>query len=493
MSATISNVTHFTSKSTNIDVLRYVALSFTAMFAVYAAMIFTQRLKNRAIKLMNIKMKENFIYQKLVHSKFNDDATGKISQIFNDFKLIEQQYFGLIFELITSLLTGVVSAIYILTLNIPVGLLFILFSTLPMVSSKLFSKQLTEAAAVWQSDSSRFLSKVTDLFNGINSIRTYHAQKQMFSDTENYLDKMEDSYERMNNRQVAAMFVTVMLSLVSFLLPLGAGLFFVVNFKLSPAVVIGIFLASDRVVGPLRNAAQYLNMMKTTLEIRKGLTDEIIEFDDSENKTETDTDILMENVDFEYDENHKILHNLSLNVPYGTKLLVTGPSGRGKSTILNLIQGFLKPTHGKIEIDHNSIAYIQQDPFLFDDSLRFNLTLGKTFTSEQCLKVLDQVGLVEELGSDLLDKSFGEGGKQLSGGQRQRVEIARALLFNKKVILLDEATSNLDEQMSLKIRQIVWQLPVTIIEVSHKYDEAVVNEYGVNHYELRDGQLLPAR
>lgn len=165
LSATISNVTHFTSKSTNIDVLRYVALSFTAMFAVYAAMIFTQRLKNRAIKLMNIKMKENFIYQKLVHSKFNDDATGKISQIFNDFKLIEQQYFGLIFELITSLLTGVVSAIYILTLNIPVGLLFILFSTLPMVSSKLFSKQLTEAAAVWQSDSSRFLSKVTDLFN----------------------------------------------------------------------------------------------------------------------------------------------------------------------------------------------------------------------------------------------------------------------------------------------------------------------------------------
>ncbi|MEB3365180.1 ATP-binding cassette domain-containing protein [Lactobacillus sp. R2/2] len=124
--------------------------------------------------------------------------------------------------------------------------------------------------------------------------------------------------------------------------------------------------------------------------------------------------------------------------------MITGASGVGKSTILNLIQGSIKPSSGKIYLrEKNSkinnilesgrIAYIRQNPNLFNDTLRFNLTLGEDFSTKDCLFVLEKVGLINELGNDALNRYYGESGKNLSGGQRQRIEIARALLFNKKL------------------------------------------------------------
>lgn len=496
LAAVVSNITRFNSKSTNSDVMIYIGLSLGALFLVYSAMVLKELFKNRAIKIMNIHLKRNFLYSQLNNNKFNDDANNKVSQIFNDFKLIESNYFALIFELIGSLLTGIVSAIYVLTLNLPVGLLFILFSLLPVMTPKLFSKKLTDAAEIWQSDSSRFLSKVTDLFKGINSIRTYHAQKTMYQDTANYLTTEETSYEKMNNRQVAAMFVTVMLSMLSFLLPLGAGLFFIVNNQVSASVIIGIFLASDRVVGPLRNAAQYLNQMKTTEGIRKDLHEQVIQFSEKiDVNPDNQPELEITNVGFKFKNGKNILNDFSLKIPFGSKFLFTGASGSGKTTLLNLIQGFLKPTSGEIAIgqqevsNSNQIAYIQQDPYLFDDTLRFNLSLGKSFSDKDCLSVLDKVGLIDELGPDLLDQRYGEGGALLSGGQRQRVEIARALLFNKKIILLDEATSNLDDKMTKQIRELIWQLPCTVIEVAHQYSEEDIKQHGVQHYQLNNGDM----
>lgn len=498
LSMIVSNVTKFNQHSTNKEVFIYISLSILGMFLVYLAMVLKEYLKNRALKIMNIHLKRDYIYEQVQISNVKDDASSKVSKIFNDFKLVETDYFTLIFELIGSLLTSVVSAVYILILNVPIGLLFILFSMLPMITPKVFGAKLTATAQIWQNDSGRFLSKVTDLFRGINSIRTYRAQKEMYDDTISYLNTEEIAYEKMNNSQVEAMFLTIMLSMISFLLPLGAGLFFVANGYISAAVVIGIFLASDRVVGPLRSSSQYLNQMKTTENIRKDLREQVIQFKDEaplDPNAEPELDLV--NVSFSYGPNKQILKDVTLKIPFGSKLLISGSSGKGKTTLLNLIQGFLTPTVGDIEIakklvssdGSNALAYIRQEPYLFDDTIRFNLTLGKTFTDEECLAILQRVGLVAELGPDLLDQTYGENGNSISGGQRQRIEIARALLFNKKIILLDEATSSLDENLTHQIRKIIWSLPCTVIEVAHQYDQQELQDNQVLHYQLDGGTM----
>ncbi|WP_261806805.1 ATP-binding cassette domain-containing protein [Lapidilactobacillus luobeiensis] len=499
LAAIVSNVSNFTKNTKTTSALAYIGVSMLAMLTVYGAMVGRKLLENKAIKIMNIDLKENYIYSQLHDATTTGDAAKKVSKIFNDFKLVETNYFSLIFESLAYLLTAVVSAVYILYLNIPIGLLFIVFSLLPTIVPKLVGKGLMDSAQIWQNDSAYFLTKVNDLFSGLKTIKIYSAEKNTFTDTLHYLDRSETSYKKMNDRQCWATLLTATLSVISFLVPLGVGLLFITSGAIEASVVIGIFLASDRVVGPLRGLIQNLNTMKTTQEIRATFKEETLDFDEASAKADASLQplITFDKVTFAYPKAGVILQNASFEIPYLDKILLTGPSGAGKTTILNLIQGLLKPTSGAIKITaagdkvkaNEVMAYIQQAPFLFNDTLKFNLTFGREFTDHDCKEVLQQVGLVDELGDDLLEQRFGENGDKLSGGQRQRIEIARALLYQKKIILIDEATANLDNEMSAKINQILGALPCTVIEVAHHFDADAINDHQIKHYALAQGNF----
>ncbi|RMC49053.1 ABC transporter ATP-binding protein [Lactobacillus sp. ESL0228] len=497
----LSNIANFNRNSTVKQLLTYAGVSLLALTIVYLTKALKKILINTAIKQMNLKIKHNFIYQQVVNANFMDDTAKNISKIFNDFKLLETNYFNLLFDLISSLLMALVSVIYILSLSIPIGFLVIIFSLLPMLTPKLFSKILTKSSANWQNNSSTFLGKVTDLFKGKNTIRTYLAEKTMYEDTDNYLNKTEIAYLKMNNWQAAAFFVGAFLSVISYIFPISVGVFLIIKGNITSASLIAIFMASDRVVAPLSSISEYLNKMKTTQNIRENLKEQVISFGNAPKGLEkAQPKIVFDDVNFTYANGKTIIANLNLLIPYGKKILITGASGAGKSTLLNLIQGFVSPTSGKIYLKDGSdkianilnsgmIAYIKQSPNLFNDTLRFNLTLGQDFSNDACLAVLDKVGLLIELGQDALNKTYGEDGKDLSGGQRQRVEIARALLFNKKIILIDEATSNLDPQTTAKINEIIYGLSCTVIEVAHYYDAQEVQQAQFTRYLLKNKTL----
>lgn len=106
------------------------------------------------------------------------------------------------------------------------------------------------------------------------------------------------------------------------------------------------------------------------------------------------------------------------------------------------------------------------------------------------MKALKAVGLLAELGNDCLDKKYGENGANLSGGQKQRIEIARALIYRKKIILVDEATSVLDSETSKKVQQVINNLDCTVLEIAHHYDEQIFKDNNFKHYVLQDNTLL---
>ncbi|MGY3734013.1 ATP-binding cassette domain-containing protein [Lactococcus hircilactis] len=169
--------------------------------------------------------------------------------------------------------------------------------------------------------------------------------------------------------------------------------------------------------------------------------------------------------------------NFNKKIPFGSKVLVTGESGSGKSTLLKMISQEISMDYGeisivkngkKIEIPMRYIGFVSQEPFVFNGSIMYNLTLGRDYEEKILKDMLKKVNL-EELNLDYLIQNNGE---NLSGGQKIRLELARVLLRSKSIILVDEVTASLDKKNSKKIRDLIYSLNgVTIIEVAHHIDD----------------------
>ncbi len=187
-----------------------------------------------------------------------------------------------------------------------------------------------------------------------------------------------------------------------------------------------------------------------------------------ENWEELRGDIEFRNVDFIYpDGTEEVLHNFSLNIPFGTNVAVVGETGAGKSTLVNLVCRFFEPTRGQVLIDgrdarersqlwlHSALGYVLQTPHLFSGTIRENLLYGNPdATDEQIAQALRLVS-ADELVARLekgLDTDVGEGGDLLSTGEKQLISFARAILADPKILILDEATSSVDTLTEARIQ-----------------------------------------
>lgn len=192
----------------------------------------------------------------------------------------------------------------------------------------------------------------------------------------------------------------------------------------------------------------------------------------------------IQDVIFQYDDRPLVIDRVNLSINKGEKIIITGNSGAGKSTLLLLLMGFLSPQKGNIFVDDSQLnekiiprwqallSYVPQSPVLFDGSILENIAFelsDRLIDSKKVNQLITAVGLQDWLRQLPLglNTQLGEKGIQISGGQRQRLAIARALYMNRDVILLDEVTSNLNEQASHELMHMITKLPQTVLLVSH--------------------------
>ena len=208
--------------------------------------------------------------------------------------------------------------------------------------------------------------------------------------------------------------------------------------------------------------------------------------DTSENSFQS---LTLNSIDFKYPEQNKmIINNLNLNIKSGDSIGIMGKSGIGKSTLLDLILGFVSQLNGEIKYNglklednlnlfQSQIAYLPQNIFLIDDTIRKNITLSENTNNNDDKNILDALNKVQlknfiDSLPNGIDTIIGENGSFISGGQSQRLAIARAIFHKKNILILDESTNSLDQNTEASIIKQFSNLKglITIIFVSHKYE-----------------------
>ena len=269
---------------------------------------------------------------------------------------------------------------------------------------------------------------------------------------------------------------------------------------------------------PIKNLIGLQPMMQTAVIAAERLND-ILDIPTEEKESEKDTEttldnICFSNIDFRYGNHELVLKDVSFEINKGEKVAIVGESGCGKTTLAKLLLKFYFPESGQILINGNklntistnwlrdNISYIDQSTFLFSDTIKNNLLLGNQSATDKEIEEACKLANVDSFVSELpfgYDTFLDENGKNLSGGQRQRLAIARALIRKPKIIIFDEATSNLDTITESAIKDTIFNLNenLTCIIIAHRLstikncDKIIVMEKGQiseigTHKELID-------
>ena len=488
--------------STFDDILKFGMFAILGWSGIYMANYYLEITESSIIKDINIKIKKMYFLDKYFSYENNKDYSSIISVLTNDLKLIEENYFRQIFEIISSVLLFLASLIFMLHLNFWVSIIFISLSAFPIFVPILMKKILSDSANLYSISNADYIHIIKEVFNGFRTLKSYSVNKEIIKLTDDKLEKLEESTFYLKRSELLARLVTVLIAGLCFLIPLVVGCYFVIYYKsLTFAELIGIFLANDKVLGPVQSIAYSLNKINTTSDLRQLFLsyldisqEDTVEYEEGVFVSDID-ELHLKNVVYEITSDNKLDLNFVCKSTF--RILVIGASGTGKTTILNLINGLIQPNQGSVTLlsngkeSKNIIPVVEQIPFIFDTTIRNNITLfqNEYFSDDQIIESLKLVNLFDEINvNDKLNYKCGENGSNLSGGQKQKIALARALIRNNKVYLFDEISSNLDNTNSEIIHDKLFNLDISFIEISHHFN---LNEPRYTDiYELKDGQLI---
>ena len=310
--------------------------------------------------------------------------------------------------------------------------------------------------------------RLTETLNGIRVIKGFNAEKQENAEFEKGVDRL---YQNVKKSLTATALMTSSSTLLIGLASagiMGIGGYYMMD---GNGMTAGQFIQFTVLLGfMLAPLVQMGNIGSQLTDALAGLdrTQELMEMEEEDNPAvrtvtvdDVKGDIVFDNVSFSYEESKEVLHNISFEAPSGSVTALVGSSGSGKSTIAGLAATFLTPVDGKVTLDGTDLATVNlssyrsklgvvlQDDFLYEGTIRENILFPRPDATEEQLVEAVKGAYVDEFTDRFekgLDTVIGERGVKLSGGQRQRISIARALLANPRIIILDEATSNLDTE-----------------------------------------------
>ena len=484
--------------SQNREALTQAILIGAIVIFIYASLNFISlRLRNKLVRQIMSRYK-NKVFESILdrdYREFSKEKSGKfISILTENMKKIEQDYLHQYFNISKNISLMIFSLVAMFIGNWFLTLLVIIASIIPMMISGFIGQKSASLQNSSMIADQKYLAKVKDILAGFLVIKSFNVKDAIRQDYKNESEKLDEIYFIKGKFDVLSNVISQFSGMIVFLVAFGGGMYLVFGGHTTIGSVTAIVQLVNFVVMPLNEIGMGMSKFRegqatlNSFEVK-----DVIELQTGKTKEYFDDVISFSNVDFSYpNAEEKIFNNLSLQIKKGGKIAIVGMSGSGKSTLLNLLLRFYDVTSGYISIDnqdlqaisaeslYNLMTIVQQDVYIFDDTLKANITLSQSFTEDDIKKAVQQSGLESyilenELG---LQTSCGENGSNLSGGERQRLSIARALIRKTPILLLDEATSSLDNKVTTEIENSILEIQdLTVLVVTHKLNKSMLKKY----------------
>jgi len=463
-------------------------------------------------KTITYKMRATMIDKlgRISISQYETQGSGGINaHLVTDIETIDNFIGSTLSKFIISLLTVVGTAAVLLWLDWRLGLFILLVNPVVIYFSRKLGSKVKHLKKRENQAFERFQNRLIETLDGIYQLRAANKEKEFLNTLKVQADQIRIDADKFAWQSEAA-------GRLSFLL-------FLLGFELFRAVAMLMVLFSDLTIGQIFAVFAYLWFMLSPVQELLSIqfswygakaalarVNTLLVLEEEHRPiskvnpfhADQEIDISIEQVDFAYNDDKKVLDRLSLTIPAGQKVALVGASGGGKSTLIQLLLGVYQPSAGTIrfngqtsedigfDIIRDKIAVVLQQPILFNDTLRHNLTLGSDYSDDalwQALEVAQLQDVTAKL-SQGLETQIGRQGVRLSGGQRQRLAIARMILSDPQFVILDEATSALDTATEAALHNALNQFLAgrTTLIVAHRL--SAVKQADVI-YVLEDGQV----
>lgn len=409
----------------------------------------------------------------------NQQSGALVSRIMTDVEGVRNLVGTGLVQLVGGVLTSIICLILLINIS-PMMTLYVLVpvAVFGLISLKAFS-YIRPIFRDRGKINAEVTGRLTETLNGIRVIKGFNAEEQEIHTFEKGVTRLfENIRKSLTSTSLITSSATFLLGLASTGI-MGIGGYMIMHNQMTFGDFLSFTLYLGFMIAPI---VQMSNIGSQLTEAFAGLdrTEELmnlgIEDDGSQRHTSIGPikgDIQFDDVYFSYEEKKEVLHGISFEAPAGSVTALVGTSGSGKTTIAGLVASFLNPDKGTITVDGTDLSTVKlssyrqqlgvvlQDDFLFEGTIRENILFPRPNAKENQLLDAVKAAHVDEFSDrfeDGLDTLIGERGVKLSGGQRQRIAIARAILADPRILILDEATSNLDTESEALIQESLQRL-----------------------------------
>lgn len=475
--------------------------SIIIMCLIYAGCMLVNSLilretRNRFIKRAMLQYKETAFHKisgKNISSFAEESTSRYISVLTNDAASIETNYLQNILSLITQCLWFIGSLVMMFVYSWSLTLVVIGLSLIPVILSLAVSGKVVKEETNVSNRNEGFVAMVKDLLSGFPVIKSFKAEKEAEG---LFFNNNKDLEQVKCRRRRAEEMISIITGLCGGMVQIGVfiyGAYLCLNGQITAGVVIAFVQLMNFVLSPIQTVPKLIAGRKAAKALINKLADAVEEhnYEGGTEVVESLRDgIRISDLHFGYTEEEKVLKGIDLHFEEGKSYAIVGSSGSGKSTLLNLLLGSYSNYEGSIKVGgvelrditsdnlYDIMSIIQQNVFVFDSTITENICMFKQFPKEAVQSAIDRAGLTELIAAKGEDYRCGENGAALSGGEKQRISIARCLLRNTSVLLMDEATAALDTVTSHMVTEAILDVEgLTRIIVTHKLERDLMERY----------------